>query len=67
MFLSSPEYWDKCIEIDDENPLYWVHKAFNYGMWGKDDEFGECLDKAADMDPMIMYLVEDFMEKLDDE
>ena len=60
------EYWDKCIEIDDENGMLWVQKAFTYGLWKKVDKFEECLDKAIEIDPDVMYVVEDFLSELDD-
>ncbi len=62
-FEKSIEYWNKCIEIDDENPMFWVYKAFNYGLWGKEDKFEECLDKALEIDPGVMYIIEELIEE----
>lgn len=62
-FEKSIEYWDRCIEIDDENPMLWICKAFNYGMWGKEDKFEECLNKACEMDPMIINVIDEFFDE----
>ena len=61
-FEKSIEYWDKCIEIDDENPMFWVYKAFIYGFQDQDDKFEECLDKASEIDPLVVHLLNDFLE-----
>ena len=63
-FEKSNEYWDKCIEIDDENPMFWVYKAFNYGLLENEDKFEECINKACEIDPMVIPLIEELMEDL---
>ncbi len=59
------EYWDKCIEIEDDNPLYWVYKGFMYGMMDEEDKLDECLEKAIEIDPMIMFALEEVMDDMD--
>lgn len=64
-FKKSIEYWDKCIEIDDENPMFWVYKAFIYGFQDQTEKFEKCINKACEMDPSVVYLLEDFIEDED--
>lgn len=57
-------YWDKSLEINDENPMIWLQKAISHAMIDEDEEFERCMDKAVEIDPGIMYAVEDLMNEM---
>ena len=63
-FDKSIEYWDRCLEIDDENPMFWVYKALTLAINGNEFEFKRCINKACEIDPMIILVLEDLMDEL---
>ena len=55
-------YWDKCLEIDDEFAQAWFFKGLTYGLLDNDDEFEYCIDKACELDPMIVFAFDNLIE-----
>lgn len=60
-FDESIKYWDKRLEYDDEYAAAWIFKAFSYIALGMEKEADDCIEKACDIDPMSINMLEDFV------
>lgn len=62
-FDEAIESWDKCIEMGDESAMLWIFKAMAYVGLENDTMFEVCVAKACQLDPMIMYALDDIFDE----
>lgn len=62
-FDKAIESWDKCLEIDAEQPLLWMYKAIAYTGLENDKMVDECVEKACEIDPMVIFAFDDLMDE----
>ena len=55
-------YWDKSLKIDDEQAEVWIFKALTFGLLNNEEELDKCLNKAAEIDPMIILAIDDIID-----
>ena len=60
-FEEALQYWDKCLKYDDERADAWIFKALTYVALDMEEEADNCIEKACDIDPMSIMMLEDLM------
>ena len=58
----SLRYWDKILKIDSNQAEIWLFKGIVYLMKGNEDDAIECIDNAAEIDPMSILAFEELLE-----
>ena len=51
-------YWDRCLEIDDELAIVWLNKALMFSAMGNNEEYERCLNKASELDPLLLFNID---------
>ncbi|MBR0272088.1 MAG: tetratricopeptide repeat protein [Methanobrevibacter sp.] len=67
---SKPEealiYYDKCLSIDDEYEKALLFKAVACSALGLDKEIDKCIEKLAEVNPLLLYSLDQLFEDSDD-
>ena len=61
-FEEAINYWDKSLKIDDEQVEVWIFKALTFGLLNNEEELDKCLNKVAEIDPMIILAIDDIID-----
>ena len=64
-FNEAIECWDKCLDIDSDFALAWILKSFAYSALNDEKMFDLCITRAAEIDPLILLTLDEFMNELD--
>ena len=57
------EYFDKCLKYDNELAFVWMFKAMALNKLGKKRKMQNCIDRACQLDPMILSKFDEFFKK----
>lgn len=61
-FNEAIESWDKCLKIDEDLPMLWLFKSMAYVGLENDEMFEKCINKACELDPMMIFALDDLMD-----